>query len=148
MERLDEQQLRTLAELPYGKKYASVRVAAEEELVRRSLNTKKTLVKFEHKYFISKSPTGTKIVKTSEWDQTVVGKYMMLCEYIEFGYDNQSNDLDRHYFNVTSGKCSWYSSQIGYFEKYYTEITEQEWGQWVEKYIKFLTTLYNLKDWE
>lgn len=148
MERLDEQQLRVLADLPYGKKYAAVRVAAEEELARRSLNTKKTLAKFEHKYFISKSPTRTKVVKTSEWDQTVVGKYVMLCEYVEFGYDNQSNDSDRHYFDVTSGKCSWYDSQLEYFEKYYTEITEEEWVQWVERYVKFLTTLYNLKDWE
>ena len=148
MEKLDEQQLRLLAELPYSKKYASVRAAAEEELVRRALHTKQTLAKFEHKYFISKSPTRTKIIKTSEWNQPVVGKFVMPCEYIEFGYDNQTTNSNRHYFDVTKGKCSWYCSQLGYFEKYYTEITEEEWNQWVEKYVKFLTTLYNLKDWE
>lgn len=37
MERLTEQQLQVLADLPYGKKYASARVAAAEELNRRSL---------------------------------------------------------------------------------------------------------------
>ena len=148
MKRLDEQQLRILAELPYSKKYASVRVAAEEELNRRALHTKQTLAKFEHKYFISKSPTRTKVVKTLEWDQPVVGKYTMPCEYIEFGYDNQSSNSDRHYFDVTSGKGSWYSNQLGYFEKYYTEITEEEWIKWVERYKKVLSTVYNLKDWD
>lgn len=34
MERLNEQQLQTLMELPYGKKYASIRVAAEEEWLK------------------------------------------------------------------------------------------------------------------
>lgn len=53
MERLTEQQLLVLAELPYGKKYASVRVAAEDELNRRSIATKQSLAKFENKYFIS-----------------------------------------------------------------------------------------------
>lgn len=148
MEKLNEQQLKTLAELPYNMNYADVITAAEEELNRRSLNTKENLAKFENKYFISKSPTRTKVVKTSEWDQTGVGKYVMLCEYVEFGYDNQSNDSDRHYFGVNSGKCSWYDSQLEYFEKYYTEITKEEWVQWVERYVKFITTLYNLKDWE
>ena len=111
MERLTEQQLRVLADLPYGKKYASVRVAAEEELNRRSLATRENLAKFENKYFISTSQTRTKVVKTSEWDQTVVGKYVMLCRYVEFNYDDRPNDLDRHFFTIVEGKCSWYSDQ-------------------------------------
>lgn len=126
MERLNEHQLRTLAELPYGKKYASARVAAEEELNRRSLATRENLAKFENKYFISKSQTRTKVVKTSEWDQTVVGKYVMLCKYVEFDYDDRPNDLDRHFFTVVEGKCSWYGDQREYFEKDYVEITEEE----------------------
>lgn len=36
MEKLNEQQLRALAELPYGKKYASIRVAAEEEMCQKN----------------------------------------------------------------------------------------------------------------
>lgn len=148
MERLTEQQLRVLADLPYGKKYASARVAAEEELNRRSLATRENLAKFENKYFISKSQTRTKVVKTSEWDQTVVGKYVMLCRYVEFDYDDRPNDLDRHFFTVVEGKCSWYSDQREYFEKDYVEITEEEWLNWVEKFKVFHSTMHKLKDWE
>ena len=148
MERLTEQQLRTLADLPYGKKYASVRVAAEEELNRRSLATRENLAKFENKYFISKSQTRTKVVKTSEWDPTVVGKYVMLCQYVEFDYDDRPNDLDRHFFTVVEGKCSWYSDQREYFEKDYVEIIEEEWLNWVEKFKVFHSTMHKLKDWE
>ena len=147
MERLTEQQLRVLVELPYGKKYASVRVAAEEELNRRSLATRANLAKFENKYFISKSQTRTKVVKTSEWDQTVVGKYVMLCKYVEFNYDERPNDLDRHFFTITEGKCSWYSDQREYLEKDYTEITEEEWLKWVAKFKEFHSTMYKLKNW-
>lgn len=148
MERLNEQQLRTLAELPYGKKYASVRVAAEEELNRRSLATRANLAKFENKYFLTKSQNRTKVVKTSEWDPTVVGKYIMLCQYVEFNYDERPNDLERHFFTITEGKCSWYSDQREYFEKDYVEITEEEWLKWVEKFKVFHSTMYKLKDWE
>ena len=148
MERLTEQQLLTLAELPYGKKYASVRAAAEEELNRRSINAKENLAKFENKYFISKSQTRTKVVKTSEWDQTVVGKYVMLCRYVEFDYDDRPNDLDSHFFTVVEGKCSWYSDQREYFEKDYVEITEEVWLNWVEKFKVFHSTMHKLKDWE
>lgn len=148
MERLTEQQLHVLAELPYGKKYASVRVAAEEELKHRSINIKENLAKFENKYFISKSLTRTKVVKTSEWDQTVVGKYVMLCEYVEFGYDDRPTDLDYHFFTIVDGKCSWYSDQKGYLEKDYTEITEEAWLKWVEKFKVFHSTMHKLKDWE
>lgn len=148
MERLTEQQLRVLAELPYGKKYASARVAAEEELNRRSLATRENLAKFENRYFISKSQTRTKVVKTSEWDPTVVGKYVMLCEYVEFNYDDRPTDLDRHFFTISEGKCSWYSDQREYFAKDYTEITEEEWLKWVEKFKVFHSTMYELKDWE
>ena len=148
MERLTDQQLRTLAELPYNMKYADVITEAEEELNRRSLNTKENLAKFENRYFISKSPTRTKAVKTSEWDQTVVGKYMMLCQYVEFSYDDRPTDLDHHFFTIVDGKCSWYSDQREYLEKDYTEITKEEWLKWVAKFKEFHSTMYKLKDWE
>ena len=148
MERLTEQQLRTLAELPYGKKYASVRVAAEEELNRRSLNTKENLAKFENRYFISKSPTRTKVVKTSEWDKMTVGKYRMICKYVEFDHDDRPTSSDHRLFTIVDGKCSWYSDQKEYFEKNYTEITEEEWLKWVEKFKIFHSTMYKLKDWK
>ena len=148
MERLTEQQLRTLAELPYGKKYASVRVAAEEELNRRSLASKENLAKFENRYFISKSQTRTKVVKTSEWDKMTVDKYRMICKYVEFDYDDRPTDLDHCVFTIVDGKCSWYSDQKEYFEKNYTEITEEEWLKWVEKFKVFHSTMYKLKDWE
>ena len=115
---------------------------------RRSLTTRENLAKFENRYFISKKQTRTKVVKTSEWDQTVVGKYMMLCKYVEFSYDERPNDLDRHFFTITEGKCSWYSDQKEYFEKDYIEITEEEWLKWVEKFKVFHSTMYKLKDWE
>ena len=148
MERLTEQQLRTLAELPYGKKYASVRAAAEEELTRRSINTKANLAKFENKYFISKSPTRIKVFKTSEWVQKTFDKYWMLCEYVEFGYDDRPTSLDCQFFTIADGKCSWYSDQREYFEKEYVEITEEEWLKWVEKFKVFHSTMHKLKDWE
>lgn len=148
MERLTEQQLLVLAELPYGKKYASIRVAAEEELTRRSINTKENLVKFENKYFISKSPTRTKVVKTSEWDKMTVGKYRMLCKYVEFDHDDRPTSLDRRLFTIVDGKCYWFSDQKEYFEKNYTEIMEEEWLKWVEKFKMFHSTMYKLKDWE
>lgn len=149
MEKLTEQQLRTLAELSYGKKYASVRVAAEEELNRRSLAAKANLAKFENKYFISKRQNHTKVVKTSEWDPIVFGKYKMMCEYVEFNYDDRPNELERHFcFTIAEGKCSWYSDQREYFETDYVEITEEEWLKWVEKFKVFHSTMYKLKDWE
>lgn len=148
MEKLDEQQLRALAELPYGKKYASIRVAAEEELNRRSIATKENLAKFENKYFISKSQNYTKVVKTSEWDPTVFGKYKMTCEYVEFNYDDRPNELERHFFSIFKGKCSWYSDQKDYLERYYEEITEDEWFKWVAKFKKFYSTMRTLKNWE
>lgn len=148
MERLDEQQLRTLMELPYGKKYASIRAAAEEELNRRSINTKENLVKFENKYFISKSPTRTKVVKTSEWDKMTAGKYRMLCKYVEFDHDDRPTNLVHRLFTIVDGKCSWFSDQKEYFEKNYTEITDEEWLKWVEKFKMFHSTMYKLKDWE
>lgn len=148
MERLTEHQLRVLAELPYGKKYASVRVAADEELNRRSLATKENLVKFENKYFISKRHNRTKVVKTSEWDQTVVGKYKMLCEYVEFNYDERPNDWRCNFFTIAEGKCSWWSDHREHFEKDYVEITEGDWLKWVEKFKVFHSTMYKLKDWE
>ena len=148
MERLTEQQLQTLMELPYGKKYASVRVAAEEELNRRSLATKETLAKFENKYFISKSQTRTKVVKTSEWDEMTVGKYRMICKYVEFDYDDRPTSSDHRFFTIVDGKCSWYSDQREYLEKDYVEITEEEWLKWVEKFEVFHSTMHKLKDWE
>ena len=148
MKRLNEQQLRVLMELPYGKKYASVRVAAEEELTRRSLDTKENLAKFENRYFISKSPTRTKVVKTSEWDEMTVGKYRMICKYVEFDHDDRPTSSDRRLFTIVDGKCSWFSDQKEYFEKNYTEITEGEWLKWVEKFNIFHSTMYKLKDWE
>lgn len=148
MKKLNEQQLRTLAELPYNKKYAAVMAAAEEELNRRSLATRDNLAKFENKYFLAKSQYRTKVVKTSEWDQTVVGKYVMLCQYVEFHYDDRPTDLDRHFFTIADGKCSWYSDQREYFEKDYVEITEEEWLKWVEKFKEFHSTMHKLKDWE
>lgn len=147
MEKLDEQQLRTLAELPCGKKYDSVRVAAMEELNRRSINAKENLAKFENKYFISKSPTRTKVVKTSEWDKMTVGKYRMICKYVEFDYDDRPTSSDRRLFTIVDGKCSWHSDQKEYFEKNYTEITEEEWLKWVAKFKEFHSTMYKLKDW-
>lgn len=148
MERLTEQQLLVLADLPYGKKYASVRAAAEEELTRRSINTKENLVKFENKYFISKSPTRTKVVKTSEWDKMTVGKYRMICKYVEFDHEDKPTNSDRRLFTIVDGKCSWFSDQKEYFEKNYTEITEEEWLKWVKKFKEFHSTMYKLKDWE
>lgn len=148
MERLNEQQLQTLMELPYGKKYASIRVAAEEELNRRSIATRANLSKFENKYFISKSLTRTNVVKTSEWNKMTVGKYKMMCEYVEFNYDDRPNDIIHHFFTIAEGKCSWHSDQREYLEKYYTEITEEEWLKWVAKFKVFHSTMYKLKDWE
>lgn len=151
MERLNEQQLLTLVELPYGKKWASVRVAAEEELNRRSLTTKENLAKFENKYFISKSQTRTKVVKTSKWEQTrlgVVGLYKMICQYVEFDHDDRPTNSDHRLFTIVDGKCTWISDQKEYFEKNYTEITEEEWLKWVEKFKVFHSTMYKLKDWE
>ena len=148
MERLTEEQLRVLVDLPYSKKYASVRVAAEEELNRRSLTAKENLAKFENRYFISKSPTRTKVVKTSEWDKVTVGKYRMLCEYVEFDHDDRPTNLDYRLFTIVNGKCSWHSDQKEYFEKNYTEITEEEWLKWVAKFKMFHSTMYELKDWE
>ena len=148
MERLTEQQLMVLAELPYGKKYASVRVAAEEELNRRSITTRESLSKFENKFFISKSPTRTKVVKTSEWDKMTVGKYRMICKYVEFDHDDRPTSSDRRLFTIVDGKCSWFSDQKEYFEKYYVEITEEEWLKWVEKFKEFHSTMYKLKDWK
>ena len=148
MEKLDEQQLRTLAGLPYGKKYASVRVAAAEELNRRSLATKENLAKFENKYFISKSQTRTKVVKTSEWDMMTVGKYRMLCKFVEFVHDERPSDLDYRVFTIVDGKCSWFSDQRKYLEKEYIEITEEEWLKWVAKFKEFYSTMYTLKDWD
>lgn len=148
MEKLDEQQLRVLADLPYGKKYAAVRVAAKEELARRSLNTKTTLSKFEHKYFISKSPTRTKVVKTFKWNSTVFGKFTMFCKYIEFNYDDNPDVFERRFFSITEGRCSWYSDQKEYLEKYYTEITEEEWLKWGNKFKEFYSTMHTLKDWK
>lgn len=150
MERLTEQQLRVLADLPYGKKYASARVAAAEELNRRSLATKENLAKFENKYFISKSPTRTKVVKTSEWDKMTVGKYRMICKYVKFDHDDRpiNSNLDHRLFTIVDGKCSWFSDQKEYFEKNYTEITEEEWLKWVEKFKLFHSTMHKLKDWE
>lgn len=147
MERLTEQQLRTLMELPYGKKYASIRVAAEEELNRRALNTKGNLAKFENRYFISKSPTRTKVVKTSEWDKMTVGKYRMLCKYVEFDHDDRPTNSDHRLFTIVDGKCTWLSDQKEYLEKNYTEITEEEWFKWVDKFNMFHSTMYKLKDW-
>ena len=148
MEKLTEQQLMVLAELPYGKKYASVRVAAEEELNRRSITTRESLSKFENKFFISKSPTRTKVVKTSEWDKMTVGKYRMICKYVEFDHDDRPTSSDRRLFTIVDGKCSWFSDQKEYFEKYYVEITEEEWLKWVEKFKEFHSTMYKLKDWK
>lgn len=148
MERLDEYQLRALAELPYSKKYASVRVDAEEELNRRALNTKENLAKFENKYFISKSPTRTKVVKTSEWDKMTVGKYVMPCKFVEFNYDDRPTSSDHRFFTIVDGKCSWYSDQREYLEKNYIEITEEEWLKWVAKFELFHSTMSKLKDWE
>ena len=149
MERLTEQQLLTLVELPYdNKKYASVRVAAEEELNRRSITTKENLAKFENRYFISKSPTRTKVVKTSEWDKMTVGKYRMICKYVEFDHDDRPTSSDRRLFTIVDGRCAWFSDQKEYFEKYYTEITEEEWLKWVEKFKEFHSTMYKLKDWK
>jgi hypothetical protein len=148
MKKLDEQQLRTLAELPYNMKYADVITAAEEELNRRALNTKENLAKFENKYFISKSPTRTKVVKTSKWDKMTVGKYRMICKYVEFDHDDRPSNSDHRLFTIVDGKCSWYSDQKEYFEKNYTEITEEEWLKWVEKFKVFHSTMYKLKDWE
>ena len=147
MERLDEYQLRTLAELPYSKKYASIRAAAEEELNRRALNTKGNLAKFENRYFISKSPTRTKVVKTSEWDKMTVGKYRMICKYVEFDHDDRPTSSDRRLFTIVDGRCSWYSDQREYYEKDYVEITEEEWLKWVAKFKEFHSTMYKLKDW-
>lgn len=148
MERLTEQQLRTLAELPYNMKYADVITEAEEELNRRALNTKGNLAKFENRYFISKSPTRTKVVKTSEWDKMTVGKYRMICKYVEFDHDDRLTSSDRRLFTIVDGKCSWFSDQREYFEKEYVEITEEEWLKWVAKFNIFLSTMYKLKDWE
>ena len=148
MERLTEQQLRVLADLPYGKKYASARVAAEEELNRRSLVTKENLAKFENKYFISKSPTRTKVVKTSEWNKMTVGKYRMICKYVEFDHEDRQTGSDHRLFTIVDGNCSWFSDQREYFEKNYTEITEEGWLKWVEKFEIFYSTMYKLKDWE
>ena len=147
MKNLDEQQLRTLAELPYNMKYADVITEAEKELNRRALNTKENLAKFENKYFISKSPTRTKVVKTSEWDKMTVGKYRMICKYVEFDHDDRPTSSDRRLFTIVDGKCSWFSDQKEYFEKYYTEITEEEWLNWVEKFKVFHSTMHKLKDW-
>jgi len=147
MERLTEQQLLALAELPYGRKWASIRVAAEEELNRRSVTTKESLLKFENKYFISKSPTRTKVVKTSEWDKMTVGKYRMICKYVEFDHDDRPTSSDRRLFTIVDGNCSWFSDQKEYFEKNYTEITEEEWLKWVAKFKEFHSTMYKLKDW-
>jgi hypothetical protein len=147
MKKLDEQQLRTLAELPYNMKYADVITAAEEELNRRLLNTKENLAKFENKYFISKGPTRTKVVKTSEWDKMTSGEYKMLCKYIEFDHDDRPSNSDHRLFTIVDGKCSWYSDQKEYFEKYYTEITEEDWLNWVEKLDVFHSTMHKLKDW-
>lgn len=147
MERLTDQQLQTLAELPYGKKYASIRAAAEEELTRRSINTKENLVKFENRYFISKSPTRTKVVKTSEWDKIIVGKYRMLCKYVEFDYDDRPTSSDRRLFTIVDGRCSWFSDQKEYLEENYKEITEEEWLKWVAKFKEFHSTMYKLKNW-
>ena len=147
MERLTDQQLQTLAELPYGKKYASIRAAAEEELNRRALNTKGNLAKFENRYFISKSPTRTKVVKTSEWDKMTVGKYRMICKYVEFNHDDRPTSSDRRLFTIVDGRCSWFSDQKEYLEENYKEITEEEWLKWVAKFKEFHSTMYKLKDW-
>lgn len=151
MERLTEQQLLVLAELPYDKKYDSVRVAAMEELDHRSIATKESLSKFENKYFISKNQTRTKVVKTSKWIRTmlgVVGKYKMPCKYVEFDYDDRPTSSDRRFFTIADGKCAWYSDQREYYEKDYVEITEEEWFKWVDKFNTFHSTMYKLKDWE
>lgn len=148
MERLTEQQLRTLAELPYNMKYADVITEAEEELNRRFLATKENLAKFENRYFISKSPTRTKVVKTSEWDKMIAGKYRMICKYVEFDHDDRPTSSDHRLFTIVDGKCSWYSDQKEYFEKNYTEITEEEWMKWVEKFKVFHSTMHKLKDWK
>lgn len=147
MEKLTEQQLLALAELPYGKKWASVRVAAEEELNRRSVTTRESLLKFENKYFISKSPTRTKVIKTSEWDKMTVGKYRMICKYVEFNHDDRPTSSDRRLFTIVDGRCSWFSDQKEYFEENYKEITEEEWLKWVAKFKEFHSTMYKLKDW-
>ena len=151
MKRLNEQQLRTLAELPYDMKYADVIIAAEEELNRRALNTKENLAKFENRYFISKILTRIKVVKTSEWDKMTVGKYRMICKYVEFDHDDRptsSASSDRRLFTIVDGKCSWFSDQKEYLEKNYTEITEEEWLKWVEKSKEFHSAMYKLKDWK
>lgn len=149
MERLTEQQLRVLADLPFGnKKYASIRAAAIEELSHRALATRENLAKFENKYFISKSQTHTKVVKTSVWDKVTVGKYRMICKYVEFGHDDRQTGSDYRLFTIVDGNCSWFSDQSEYVKKYYTEITEEEWLKWVEKFNVFHSTMYKLKDWE
>lgn len=148
MKRLTDQQLQTLLKSPFSKEYTLVRVAAEEELKRRSINAKENLLKFENTYFISKSSTRTKVVKTSEWGQRKFDMYWMPCEYIEFSYDDRCNEPERHFFTITEGKCSWHSEQREYLEKNYVEITEEEWLKWVEKFKIFYSTMQKLKDWE
>lgn len=118
------------------------------ELSRRSNAMKENLAKFENRYFISKSQTRTTVVKTSEWDQTIVGKYKMSCKYVEFDYDDRPTSSDHRFFTIVDGKCSWYSDQREYLEKDYVEITEEEWLKWVEKFKEFHSTMYKLKDWE
>lgn len=149
MEKLNEQQLRALAELPDSKKYFSVKMAAEEELARRSRDIREILSKFENKYFIAKNSTHIQAVKTSKWNQNDVGKYYeMDCEYVEFTYDDRPKDFERQSFMIAMGKLSWTDDEIRYFEKYYTEVTEEEWLKWVEKFKVFHSAMYKLKDWE
>lgn len=109
------------------------------ELKRREDERNILLHQFENKCFIHKNEYGIKVIKTGTWNARGLD-----VEVIEF-ITKSTNDENR-VFSVEKRKSTWFESNLKYYGSHYTEITEDTFDDWVNKFEDIYSTCRSLNN--
>lgn len=109
------------------------------ELKRREDERNILLRQFENKCFIHKNEYGIKVVKTDIWNARGLD-----VEVIEF--TTKSTNDENRVFSVEKRKSTWFESNLKYYGSYYTEITEEIFEEWVNKFEAIYSTCQSLNN--
>jgi hypothetical protein len=109
------------------------------ELKRREDERNILLRQFENKYFIHRNEYGIKVIKTGTWNARGLD-----VEVIEF-VTKSTND-ENSIFSVEKRKSTWFESNLKYYGSHYTEITEDAFEVWVDKFKAIYSTCQSLNN--
>lgn len=118
----------------------------KNELQERENEIINRLSSIQNKYFKRHTDIDLIFIKTHDWYRINSTNYCLPYTEIRFTYPIHNGNGQNEFFSISNCKHNWYSSQVEYVKEVYTEITENEYNEGLEKFNKFYSIMQNLKD--